>query len=283
MRRRMASRGGIGRPDQAAADPRRPRRRLAGLVDGPRARRPRRLALVAAAVAVINPITWFDSVVWGQVDSFGVVFLLLGVRELWRDQPERAAIFTVIAALIKPQLGHPHPDRRPWSRSGGRCGRTDDAEPGRRPPIGPATALAWTGSGPGSADRPPVPDPDDGPGRLPDRGHRCACRSGCRSSSSRPTRRSSVRPARPDRQGRRRLSVPHGQRLQPVGARARRHGQQPGQRRPVGLRRGPGPPSDVRRRRRACSGRSRRSSSGRPCSSRSIVVVLWSSRAGPTG
>ncbi len=64
-----------------------------------------RLALAAAAVAVLNPITWFDSVVWGQVDSFGVVFLLLGLRELWRDRPERAAIYTVIAAVIKPQLG----------------------------------------------------------------------------------------------------------------------------------------------------------------------------------
>ncbi len=64
-----------------------------------------RLALAAAAVAVLNPISWFDSVVWGQVDSFGVVFLLLGLRELWRDRPERAAIFTVIAAVIKPQLG----------------------------------------------------------------------------------------------------------------------------------------------------------------------------------
>ncbi len=64
-----------------------------------------RLALAAAAVAVLNPITWFDSVVWGQVDSFGVVFLLLGLRELWRDRPERSAIYTVIAAIIKPQLG----------------------------------------------------------------------------------------------------------------------------------------------------------------------------------
>ena len=53
----------------------------------------------------MNPITWFDSVVWGQVDSVGVVFLLLGLRDLWRDRPERAAIFAVIAALIKPQLG----------------------------------------------------------------------------------------------------------------------------------------------------------------------------------
>ncbi len=64
-----------------------------------------RAALIAAAVAVLNPISWFDSVVWGQVDSFGVVFLLLALRSLWRDQPERAAIFTVVAALIKPQLG----------------------------------------------------------------------------------------------------------------------------------------------------------------------------------
>ena len=65
----------------------------------------RRAALLAAVFAVANPVSWFDSVVWGQVDSFGVVFLLLGVRELWRDHPERAAVWTVIAALIKPQLG----------------------------------------------------------------------------------------------------------------------------------------------------------------------------------
>ncbi len=65
----------------------------------------RRVALIAAAIVVANPVSWFDSVTWGQVDSFGVVFLLLGVRDLWRDRPERAAIWTVIAALIKPQLG----------------------------------------------------------------------------------------------------------------------------------------------------------------------------------
>ncbi|HET7030424.1 MAG TPA: phospholipid carrier-dependent glycosyltransferase [Candidatus Limnocylindrales bacterium] len=65
----------------------------------------RRAALLGAAIAVANPVSWFDSVVWGQVDSFGVVFLLLGVRALWRDQPERAAIYAVVAALIKPQLG----------------------------------------------------------------------------------------------------------------------------------------------------------------------------------
>jgi hypothetical protein len=64
----------------------------------------RRAALIGGALAVANPVSWLDSVLWGQVDSFGVVFLLLGLRALWRDQPERSAIFTVIAALIKPQL-----------------------------------------------------------------------------------------------------------------------------------------------------------------------------------
>ncbi len=65
----------------------------------------RRAALLGALVAVLNPISWFDSVVWGQVDSVGVVFLLLGLRELWRDRPERAALWAVVAAIIKPQLG----------------------------------------------------------------------------------------------------------------------------------------------------------------------------------
>jgi hypothetical protein len=65
----------------------------------------RRLALIGAGVAMVNPIGWFDSVVWGQVDSVGVVFMLLGLRELWRDRPERAAMWAVVAAIVKPQLG----------------------------------------------------------------------------------------------------------------------------------------------------------------------------------
>ena len=65
----------------------------------------RRAALLGALLFVVNPVTWFDSAVWAQVDSVGVVFLLLGLRELWRDHPERAAILATIAAVIKPQLG----------------------------------------------------------------------------------------------------------------------------------------------------------------------------------
>jgi hypothetical protein len=65
----------------------------------------RRAALLGALLFVVNPVTWFDSSVWAQVDSFGLIFLLLGLRELWRDHPERAAILATVAAVIKPQLG----------------------------------------------------------------------------------------------------------------------------------------------------------------------------------
>ena len=82
---------------------------------------------------IVNPITWFDSVVWGQVDSFGTVFLLLAVRELWKARRERAAILAVVAALVKPQLGDPRPDRRVRRRSAGRCGPTADTATSRRP------------------------------------------------------------------------------------------------------------------------------------------------------
>ena len=103
-----------------------------------------RLALVGAGVVMLNPVFWFDNVVWGQVDSVGVLFLLLGVRSLWRDQPERAAIFTVIAAIVKPQLGILVPivavvtiRRALRPRSGTRmprCRRAGSAD-GRRAPI----------------------------------------------------------------------------------------------------------------------------------------------------
>jgi hypothetical protein len=65
----------------------------------------RRAALLGAALYLFVPITWFDSVVWGQVDSVGIVFLLLSVRALWRDRPELASVLAVVAAIIKPQLG----------------------------------------------------------------------------------------------------------------------------------------------------------------------------------
>jgi predicted membrane-bound dolichyl-phosphate-mannose-protein mannosyltransferase len=64
-----------------------------------------RAARLGAAIVVFNPITWLDSTIWGQVDSVGAVVLLLALRELWRDRPERAALLAALAAIIKPQLG----------------------------------------------------------------------------------------------------------------------------------------------------------------------------------
>ena len=116
----------------------------------------RRAALVGAALIIFNPVSWFDSVVWGQVDSFGVVFLLLGLRAVWHDQPERAAVFTVIAALIKPQLAILAPilavvtiRRALWPV------RTDD--------DGEADAAAMPEADEGS---PPATDPVTTPGTL---------------------------------------------------------------------------------------------------------------------
>jgi hypothetical protein len=100
-----------------------------------------RAARIGALLVVLNPVTWFDSVVWGQVDSVGVVFLLLALRELWRDRPERAAILAATAAIIKPQLGILIPivaivviRRSLWPR--GAYGLEDPPEPG-------ATTTIW--------------------------------------------------------------------------------------------------------------------------------------------
>ena len=76
---------------------------------------------------------------------------------LWRDRPERAAIFTVIAALIKPQLGILDPARR---------GRDDPARPvadratRRRPTRQRSTRASSIGCGRGSDGPITRADPD---------------------------------------------------------------------------------------------------------------------------
>ncbi len=64
-----------------------------------------RVAWIGAFVVIVNPVSWIDSALWGQVDSVGTVVMLLALRELWRDRVERSAVLAVLAALIKPQLG----------------------------------------------------------------------------------------------------------------------------------------------------------------------------------
>ena len=227
-----------------------------------------RLALLGAAVVVVNPIFWFDSVVWGQADSVGVVFLLLGLRALWRDQPERAAIFAVIAALVKPQLGILIPlvavvtiRRALWpptwpgrSRRGARPSRGDGVIDRLR---------AWERR----TDR-PIQDPHDGHRRLADDGRAVHPVRPVGAAAGRGGAVPQVRPHRADRQGRRRLPIPDGQRVQCVGRRAGRPRQQPREQRPVGLRRRRGRVPRNAARVSPCSGSSRPSWSERGCWSR---------------
>jgi hypothetical protein len=64
-----------------------------------------RRAFIAALIVIVNPITWFNSAIWGQADAVGSILLLLGLRELQKDRRETASVLAVLAALTKLQLG----------------------------------------------------------------------------------------------------------------------------------------------------------------------------------
>jgi hypothetical protein len=72
---------------------------------GDHARRARvgRAALIVAALYVLNPVTWYDSALWAQVDSFGAMVMLLTVIALVSGYSEAAVGLTVLAGLLKPQ------------------------------------------------------------------------------------------------------------------------------------------------------------------------------------
>jgi hypothetical protein len=69
------------------------------------ARSGRRAGLVAAALFLFVPFTWYDSAVFGQVDSVGVVFVVLALILLTRGWSEPAAAMLVLATMTKPQYG----------------------------------------------------------------------------------------------------------------------------------------------------------------------------------
>jgi Gpi18-like mannosyltransferase len=64
-----------------------------------------RLGMVAAGIYLFNPVTWYDSAIWGQTDAVGALVMLLGVAALLRGNSEGAATLAVLAALVKPQFG----------------------------------------------------------------------------------------------------------------------------------------------------------------------------------
>ena len=192
------------RPDQDPADPGRPRDRLARLVDGPRARRARPAGADRRRPSPSSTRSPGSTASSGARSTRSAsCSCCSALRELWRDRPERAAICTVIAAIIKPQLGDPHPDRR---------GRHD-----------PARAVAGAaGSATRSAPGEPIRILTTGAGRVPDGGRAVPAVRAVGHRAQQPAAVPDVRPARPGRGRRRRLPVPDRQRLQPVGARARR-------------------------------------------------------------
>ena len=64
-----------------------------------------RLALVAAAIYLFNPVVIYDSTIWGQTDAAGTFIILLGVLALCKGPSELAASIAVVSFLIKPQYG----------------------------------------------------------------------------------------------------------------------------------------------------------------------------------
>ena len=67
--------------------------------------RVRWIALGVAALYLFNPVTWYDSALWGQVDAFGALTVLGALLLLIDGWSEGATALTVLAALIKPQFG----------------------------------------------------------------------------------------------------------------------------------------------------------------------------------
>jgi dolichyl-phosphate-mannose-protein mannosyltransferase len=98
-----------------------------------------RAGLVAAALYLFVPITWYDSTLWGQVDAVGALVMLAAVVLLAEGWSEPALAAAALAACVKPQdaialvvvlpvLLRRHllqPGSGPTPRLGGRLGALD--------------------------------------------------------------------------------------------------------------------------------------------------------------
>jgi hypothetical protein len=59
--------------------------------------------LIGAALYLFIPITWYDSAIWGQVDSLAMLPMLLSVWLIIDRKPEWAMVLFTLAVLTKPQ------------------------------------------------------------------------------------------------------------------------------------------------------------------------------------
>ncbi len=101
------------------------------------------LGLTAAVVYLFNPVTTFNSAVWGQVDSVGTLVMLATLYALARGWTEGAALGAVVALLIKFQYGFLIPIVALVGLRRHLLGRSSDpAHDGRRDPVRILTSLA---------------------------------------------------------------------------------------------------------------------------------------------
>jgi hypothetical protein len=64
----------------------------------------RRAGLAAAALYTFIPVTWYDSALWGPVDSVGALLLVWMALLLIDGWDEQATLVAVLAAVVKPQF-----------------------------------------------------------------------------------------------------------------------------------------------------------------------------------
>ncbi len=62
-----------------------------------------RAGLIAAALYLFIPVTWYDSALWGQMDAFGALLLVWMALLLIDGWDEQATAVAVLAAVVKPQ------------------------------------------------------------------------------------------------------------------------------------------------------------------------------------
>ena len=65
--------------------------------------RGRRTGLVAAALFLFLPVSWYDSALWGQVDAVGTLVAVAALLLLVEGWSEAALVTAVLAVLVKPQ------------------------------------------------------------------------------------------------------------------------------------------------------------------------------------
>jgi dolichyl-phosphate-mannose-protein mannosyltransferase len=66
-----------------------------------------RAGVIAAALYLFVPVTWYDSALWGQADAVGALFVVVALVFLIEERAELAVAATALAIVVKPQEAIP--------------------------------------------------------------------------------------------------------------------------------------------------------------------------------